>query len=113
MYVLASMPPLTILTHCHPTPGMVVVGAGVCHWWLLGGCLSNDGASRVVGDDHVTAVMWRKTGGRCWRRQVHVEAGPTTVVTRQGPGHEEGRGSKRVGRRAGGWQVGKRREWRA
>ena len=30
--VLAFTSPLTILTHCHPTPGMVVVGTGVHHW---------------------------------------------------------------------------------
>ena len=29
VYVLASASPLTVLTHRHPTPGMVVVGAGV------------------------------------------------------------------------------------
>ena len=65
MYVLASAPPLTILTHCHPTP-MVVVGAGACRWWLVGGHLSDDGTLRVVSDDHVTVVMWHETGGRHW-----------------------------------------------
>ena len=37
MCVLASVPPLAILTHRHPTPWMVVVGAGVRRWWLAGG----------------------------------------------------------------------------
>ena len=79
MYVLTSMSPLTILTHHHPTPGMVVVGAGV---WLVGGCLSDDSVSRVVGDDHVMAVMQRETGGQRWQRRVCVEAGPVMVVAR-------------------------------
>ena len=51
VYILTSVSPLTVLTHHHPTPGMVMVGAGV---WLVGGCLSDDGASRVVGDDRIT-----------------------------------------------------------
>ena len=80
VYVLASMPPLAVLTHRHPAPGMVVVGAGVYCWWLVGGRLSNNSVSGVVGDDHVMAVIQREMGG--WRRQrrVHVEVGPTTVV---------------------------------
>ena len=82
VYVLASVPPLAVLTHRHPTPGMVVVGAGVRRWWLAGGHLSDDGASRVVGDDRVMAVTQRETGGRRWRRRVRVEAGPEMVVAR-------------------------------
>ena len=65
VYVLASGPPLAVLTHCHPTPGMVV-GAGVRRWWLAGGCLSNNGTSNVVSDDHIMAVMQREMGGRHW-----------------------------------------------
>ena len=89
------------------------MGAGACCWWLVGGCLSDDGTSRVVSDDHVTAMTWCETGGWHWQRQVRVEAGPTMVVTLRGPDHEEGQGSKRAGGWAGGWQVGERREWRA
>ena len=50
IYVLtsaASASPLTVLTHHHPTPGMVVVGTGV---WLVGGHLSDNSVLRVVGD---------------------------------------------------------------
>ena len=66
MYILASVPPLAVLTHCHPTPGMVVVGAGVHCWWLEGGHLSDDSASRVVGDNHIMAVTRCEMGGQCW-----------------------------------------------
>ena len=81
VYVLASTPPLAVLTHCHPTPGMVVVGTRVHCWWLVGVHLSNDSMSRVVGDDCVTAVMQHKMGGQCWRRQVCMKVGPMMVVT--------------------------------
>ena len=62
VYVLASVPPLAILTHRHPTPGMVAVGAGVCRWWLAGGHLSDDGAScaRPVRDE-VVLKRWESS----------------------------------------------------
>ena len=90
MYVLTSMSPLTVLTHRHPTPGIVVVGAGVHRWWLVGGCLSNDSMSRVVSDDHIMAVMWCEIGGWHWQRRVRGEAGPVMVIACRGPGVEEG-----------------------
>ena len=58
--------PLAILTHRHPTPWMVVVVQGCVAGGWRGGRLSDDGASRVVGDDLVTAVMQREMGGRRW-----------------------------------------------
>ena len=54
--------------HPDPPPSHPRGGSGGCRgvsWWLVGGCLSDNGVLRVVSDNCIMAVTWHETGGWC------------------------------------------------